>query len=340
MTAHLPPSLTGRSTSGFGWRNLSDILRYNRVEGLAPGVAYRVQVPGDPFTTLRGELRFGLSDHRVTGALTAVREAPGARWTLRGYRELDAADPFARPTSLGNSLNAIFTAHDDADYHLAQGGKLVREESVGLGLELTTSVKIEEERSVKREATSWVNDALGGSGRFRPNPAILDGTFIGAGATLARQGRGRWMLGADVLAGAGTVTGRVFGSIERPIGPGVRIPTLALRAGIATSPTLPQQAFRLGGPATVRAFDYGTDRGQAFWAAQVDWPLTRGLVRPVVFVDSHQSGEVSNLFSQPIRAGGGAGLSILGGLIRFDLSHPFTSGGHGLRFDVRMGAVF
>jgi hypothetical protein len=276
----------------------------------------------------------------LTGAVTAVREAPGARWTLRGYRELNAADPFVHPTSLGNSLNAIFTAHDDADYHLAMGGKLMREESVGLGLELTTSVKVEEEQSVRGEATSWVNDALGGSGRFRRNPAIREGTFAGAGAMLTRQGRGRWMLGADLLAGAGTATARVFGSIERPIGPGVRIPTLALRAGVATSPTLPQQAFRLGGPATVRAFDYGTDRGQAFWAAQVDMPLTRGLVRPVLFVDAHQSGDVPDLFTSPVRAGGGAGLSILGGLLRFDLSHPFTSGGHGLRFDVRMGAVF
>jgi hemolysin activation/secretion protein len=111
-------------------------------------------------------------------------------------------------------------------------------------------------------------------------------------------------------------------------------PIVMLRGGITTASPLPQQAFRIGGSGTVRGFDYGTRRGQTFWAVQVDWPLKRGLLQPVLFGDAGQAGSARQLFRSRAIAGGGAGLALLGGLLRFDLSHPITKGGSGLRFDL------
>ena len=344
MTVRLPPELTGRRTHGFTWERVLEAIRYNRVQGAVPGLGYEIALPGDGFTTLRGEARFGLSDERLVGALTLRREAPGARWTLRGYREVRSNDPFSRANRLGNSLNALFVGHDDADYHLSHGLRLTREGSPGEGLELSTSLLVEREQSVRREAKSWLNDALGGTGRFPDNPPVEEGTFGGAVAQLdGLSGRARWSLAADVLANGHRGTGRSYGSLNLPLGRGSRNPTVTLRAGVATGRPLVQQAFRVGGNGTVRGFDYGTQVGRAFWAAQVDWPVTRGLIQPVIFADAGQAGNLGDGTSPggsgSVIAGGGAGLSILGGVIRFDLSHPFTDGGSGLRFDLVMRAI-
>jgi len=116
--------------------------------------------------------------------------------------------------------------------------------------------------------------------------------------------------------------------------------TLRLHAGAASDPFLRQSLFRLGGLETVRGFPYGFDRGQAFWAAQADWAPLEGSVRPVLFIDSGQAGSLSGFGRQDVLVGGGAGVSFFNGLVRFDLSGPFSGGrGGGVRFDLVFGAV-
>ncbi len=341
LAVDLPPELTGRPRAGFTWLRAAELLRYNRVQGLAPGVGYQVQLPGDRFTTLRAEGRFGLGDQRVTGGLTLVREAPGARWTLAGWRDLRSNDPFARAHALGNSLNAMFAAHDDADYHLGHGVRLTREGSLGTGVELTTTLLLEHERSARRDAGSPVNDVLGGSGDFPVNPPVREGTFGGAALRLdGGMYRTRWHLGGDVLGNDARTTGRVYGMLSRQLLAWRASPVLQLRAGVATAAPLPQQAFRLGGSGTVRGFDYGTRRGQAFWAAQLDVPLKRGVVRPVLFLDAGQAGQARGLFETRVLTGGGLGLALLGDLFRVDLSHPISRGGDGLRVDLTARGLF
>ena len=74
--------------------------------------------------------------------------------------------------------------------------------------------------------------------------------------------------------------------------------TLRVKAGIATSPTLQQSQFRLGGLATVRGFEYGTRAGvrrsgPRSWTSS---PL-KGRLRPVAFVDAGQAARPGDLFS-------------------------------------------
>ncbi|HET9275942.1 MAG TPA: hypothetical protein VFN96_07725, partial [Gemmatimonadales bacterium] len=113
------------------------------------------------------------------------------------------------------------------------------------------------------------------------------------------------------------------------------------KGGLATRPTLPQTAFRAGGQGSVRGHDYGIQRGDALWAVQADWSPLGRTVRPVFFVDAGQAGRLDDLGRARVLTGGGAGLSILNGLVRLELSHPITPrpAGRGLRFDLVLGAV-
>jgi hypothetical protein len=335
----LPDSVMGRRGGGIGYERMSDALRYNRVQGLSLGLGYAVRVPGLSFTSAYATARYGFSDERVTGRLSLVRDAPSARVTLSGYRDVTDLDPLGSALGFANTLNALFAAHDGGDYLLAQGGALRVETSVGTGLDLAIGARVEREESVSRTARSAVNDFLGGSGRFPANPPVDEGTFVGGGVRLTGYGSRRWTVGADVLGGGGHTTGRLFGTIRQDVGDARGI-TLRASAGVATAPTLAQAEFRLGGLGTVRGFDYGTRRGQAFWAAQLDLTPIRGRIRPVLFIDAGQAGPADGLFDTDALVGAGAGISLFHGLIRFDLSHPVNpdTGGK-VRFDIVLQAV-
>jgi hypothetical protein len=334
LAQELPDSLIGERSHGIAYERLADLLRYDRVQGLSVGVGYRVRVPGVRFTGLYGTVRYGLSDERVTGRLTLLRDAPGGRLAISGYREIGDLDPFAHGHRFANTLNALFAAHDNGDYSLVQGGSAALETSLAVGLDLDVGVRAERETSVGRSAKSAVNDFLGGSGLFPPNPAVDPGTFGGGWVRLIGTGAIRWNLAADLLGGEGHSTGRLYGEARHSMG-GRRGITLGVKAGVATRPTLQQSLFRLGGLATVRGFDYGERRGSAFWSAQLDVAPLKGRLRPVAFLDAGQAATAADLFSSRALVGGGLGLSVFNGVLRFDLSHPISPDTHRkVRFDL------
>lgn len=334
LAERLPNELTGRRPTMFAVEQIADVFRYNRVQGVSLGFGYRTPFFDVPFTTAFGSARFGLSDSRlyVRGAL--VRDAPSGRWTLAGYRDLASVDPFVRPRAFANSLNALFTTHDEADYLLVQGGSLTREASLGVGLDLTLSARVEDHTSVATEATSALHD-LYGDGRFAANPPVADGWFGGATAKLeGRLGAGRWVLGADLLSGEPGTTTKLFGELRQRAGTGRAGLTVTARAGMATDDPLPQSAFRLGGQSTVRGYSYGTIQGQGFWSVQADLGLGRRSVRPVLFADAGQAGPRAGFFDRQVLSGAGVGLSFFGGVMRWDLSFPITPKTGDPRFDL------
>jgi hypothetical protein len=54
----------------------------------------------------------------------------------------------------------------------------------------------------------------------------------------------------------------------------------------------------------------------------------------VLFADAGQAGGAGNLFEGRLLAGVGVGLSLFGGLLRFDLSRAVSPDDASLRFDV------
>lgn len=324
---------------GFGFERLPDVLQYNRVQGLSIGLGYRVPLPGIPLTGLYGTVRYGFSDERVTGRISVLREVPGSRVALSGYYDLADLDPFSPGRSFSNTFNGLFAGHDNGDYAIVGGGSVRVERAAGPSLRVVVTARVERENSVRRVAESEVNDLLGGTGLFPANPPVKEGTFGGAALRLSRVGALRWNLTADGLRGAGYTTGRLFGDVRWALAarPGL---TLRVKAGAATEPTPSQSLFRLGGVNTVRGFEYGTRRGPTIWAAQLDLAPLGGRIRPVVFVDAGQVAALSDLFSSTALVGGGAGLSLLRGLLRLDVSRPVTPDlGGKLRFDLVIKAV-
>jgi hypothetical protein len=331
---HDTANISEQPSHGIAYERLSDLLQYNRVQGLSFGLGYQTRLPGFRSTHAYATLRYGLSDDRVTGRLTLLREVSGSRVALSGYSDVADLDPLSPGRTLGNTLNGILAGHDNADYALAQGGSARWGTSIGTRLDLTLEARVERQSSMARVARSAVNDFLGGTGIFPPNPRVEEGTFGALSVKVSRLGGTAWSLSSDVLGGAGQVTARLFGDIRGSLGRERQV-SLRIMAGAGTEPGLPQTLFRLGGVYTVRGFEYGTLRAPAFWAARLDVAPLSGRVRPVVFIDTGQAAPIADLISSTALVGGGAGLSLLGGLIRFDLSRPISPDGGGkLRFDL------
>src|ERR1043166_2272310 len=160
----LPRDISGRRVTGFGYERLAGVFRFNRVQGTSVGLGYQLDVRALRYTSLFGTARFGLSDHRPTGRLALVRDAPWGRLTVALWRGLAEADPFSRGLSAANSIRALVSARDEGDYSLASGGGVTRETSAGRGLELTLGARLERQDSVRTAATAWLHDALGGAG--------------------------------------------------------------------------------------------------------------------------------------------------------------------------------
>jgi hypothetical protein len=251
---------------------------------------------------------------------------------------MEEPDPFSRGLTFANTFNALFDASDDADYYLGTGGQVGFVHSVARGVDWTIQGGVEDQESVATQTTSAINDFLGGSGILPPNPPVADGFF---GTFLTRlegqTGRARWMMAGSGISGSAGTGGRLYGSWQQGIG-GKKGLTFRVKAGIASDSTLPQLLFRAGGPETVRGFTYGTQMGQALWSLQVDYAPTAGWIRPVIFTDAGQSTAPKRLFNSTVLVGGGAGVSFVRGLVRFDLSHPWYGAG-GFKFELAIRAV-
>lgn len=342
VVAALPAALAGERRHGFGYERLGEALRFNRVQGTTLGAGYRVQVGA--FSQLYGTARFGLGDERLTGRLALVRDAPGGRLTVAAFRDVASVDPLSTGRDLTATVNAIFAAHDYADYALVTGGSVGLERGVATGVELQLQGTVQREASVLPTSRARVNDFLGGSGEFQPgNPAVTTGTFGRAQAGLRGIGGVRWGVTGELVAvPGGDVVPRAWADLRLERGRAAGV-TLRAHAAVAGTSTASQLNWRLGSPNTVRGFPYGVATGAGLWAAQLDvapfpWPL-----RPVFFADAGWAGPVRQFGRGDVRVAAGAGLALYSRplrttFVRLDVSRPVETGGT-WRLDLVIGAV-
>lgn len=332
LSEELPAEWVGRSQYGIVWERFSDIVRFNRVQGVSLGLGYQVR-PGFAFTNVYATARFGIGDLRPTGSLMWRRDGPGGRFDLTAYRSVHESEPWTAGQGVGNSLNAIFTGHDDADYYLALGGGFSYQWNVGVLRDFEFDARLERHRSMATAAGAPV-PGIWGSGTFRPNAPVNEGTYYRATATRPISiGQATLTTGGDLLGNDSVLSGRVWGTTSIPFSILRRTGTLTVRAGAGVGDAMSQLAFRVGGPHTVRGYDYGVRTGREFWSAQLDLAVARSSFwAPVVFFDA------GDTFTADPMMGAGAGLSLVNGLLRFNLSkglRPTT----GLRFDLSFSAA-
>jgi outer membrane translocation and assembly module TamA len=178
--------------------------------------------------------------------------------------------------------------------------------------------------------TTTNNKNIWGTDILLSNPPVAVGTFFRYG--LSRDDR---FHGASVTTGVELVTdmssrtaGRGWAGIQVPFTVLQRTGRVVVRGGITRGDNLPQVMMRLGGPQTVRGYPYGARVGKEFWSAQLDYALfARGVWTPVVFAD------VGDTFNNDPLVGVGAGVSLLNGMIRANVSKGVRPDGD-LRFDL------
>lgn len=297
------------------------VFRFNRVQG--PSLGYEYGLHAWRFTTVNIAGRFGFGDERPTGRIRLERNAPAARWSLSGYRDVMDTDPWTSGTTFGNTLRGLLLGHDDADYYLGLGARVAGLARAGAFEDVYIQIGFERQRSMGVVSGSAINDLLLGSGSFQSNPEIAEGDYVVAHAShVVEVGRSALQVGADGLLGT-DAGGRVWLAATLPFTVAGREGLLGLRGGAVVGESLPQLQFRAGGPATVRGHAYGVRRGRVLWAIQTEIELTRGeWVVPVLFADVADTHHGTGLTASPTGplAGMGLGASALNGWVRFDLS--------------------
>ncbi|MBL0169809.1 MAG: hypothetical protein IPP90_03620 [Gemmatimonadaceae bacterium] len=307
-------------------RTGSDLLHYNRVEGLSVGVL-ATQVLGSGYTaTALG--RIGHADLHANGELSLARSNGKRTVTGTIYHRLNAANPeWGGALSLGPSLPALLYARDEGFYYRSMGVELGEKREGRRG-------SLEYRLFLEREWTAGDTDVVNtfslarafGNRRFRQNivsePIALTGV---AGSWLRAFGNDpagfRLITTTRFEGGTGTFEygrGSVEGTVSRPVGRVAAALTGSIGSSIGRVPV--QRNWYMGGLRSVRGQIAGTQSGDAFWLARGEIGTRRGAFRPVAFYDVGWAGSRTAIGKTQPQRGAGIGLGLLDGLFRVDLS--------------------
>jgi hypothetical protein len=320
-----------------------DLIRYNRVEGLSVGVQAE-QVLGAGYTA-RAVGRLGHADLAFNGELGLERS--NGRRTAFGtvYRRLRATAPeWGNPLSFGPSVPALLYARDEGFYFRATGVE-VGDRQVRRTGNFEWRLYFEQQQTAGDSSVldTWnLAKAFGGDGfrsNFDASRVSLTGLDVGwsrafgtdpTGVRLITTIRGEGATG-DVTFGRG----QLEATLSRPVGRFAL--SLTGSAGSSVGDAPPQRGWFLGGLRTVRGLPPGSAFGDAHWFLRHEVGTRFGAVRPVVFFDAGWAGARESFGAGRTLRGAGGGLSLLDGLVRFDLARNLARGG-GWRADLYFGA--
>jgi hypothetical protein len=341
--------LEGLPRRRFGTTALSDLIRVNRVQGLAVGFGLGFHFNGG--WQARGSLGYGLSDHRITAGASAGLTRGLTDWTVAARRTIRDIGDEPVVSGVVNSFLAQESAIDLGSYLLG--------EELGLGLHHRFDPRWSLELASRLESTSSVaTTAKPLRKSYQDNPPLGSGTYLLARAVLSLAARGaldrsdlKFQLGLE--AGTGETdyfraSFRSEGSV--PISSGhLRLRTIV---GLAT-PGLPKaRSFTIGGRGTLPSELYRGYGGRRVFTAQLEWRLNipapavglgpfattgnRATFAPFFGV-GWAGGELAELpwkRSHGARPVLGAALEVLHGLIRFEAARPLRGAGAKLRLTV------
>ena len=238
-------ALTGLKRRRLGARGLSDLIRFNRVEGLAAGAGFVWRPPGDEIE-IRALGSYGFSDGAGKGGIT-ISSLDGLALTV--YRQVRDISDERVIAPLLNSISAQEFGNDYGDYYQATGVQLLARFDVGARTEWDVVVKRERVQSLPIRATP-------ASGQFRPNPAILDGDHNIGKLTLRRRSEGfavRRDVAGEISAEIGSSYARfsATGHLLIPLGAGSERLLTRVAFGVAGDELPPHRGFVMGGRGTL-----------------------------------------------------------------------------------------
>lgn len=327
------------------------VTRYNRVEGLATGLAVEQELGRGLAWDLA--VRYAVAARTIDADGGLSLGSGEQRLRLAAYRRLEAVPGSEPLPGLGYSIVALLLGRDDAMYYRATGMALERRRSDGA---LLARLFVERHDALPVTTSFSVAHALGSPVRFPANIAAEKG--LAAGAWLRqRYDRGidpkSWRISAsgEILAGRfypdqRDERPRYFGRAALAVTGVTALGTsLAIGATLAagTSEGLPvQNEFLLGGAKTVRGQPPASLQGPWYWLARLETSLGAPdrAVRPVIFADIGWAGQRSEL-THPGRplSGAGIGFSVMDGFLRIDLARGIFPR-RNLRLEFQLDAPF
>ncbi len=304
------------------WGVSDGLLRYNRVEGLSPGVA--LSAPLRPGWSIRAETRLGLAGPVPLGELRIRRgDGDGGR-DLTVYHALAHGSDWDDPLGLSASLSTLFTGYDAGHYHRVTGAEAaVHRRERGGSLRLAAFA--EHHGSVAKNTDFTVRRWVGGD-TLRMNREAREGGWVGlrgaADGHWGREATGGRVFGrltAEAAVGEGEY-GRLALSVGgvQPLGPlefGLEV-----GAGRGWGDLPPQREFQIGGPGTVRGVRTGSLVGPAHGFARVETARTGRGARVALFGDVGWAGSTDQVRWDETSRSVGLGLSVLDGLLRADVA--------------------
>lgn len=318
-----------------------DMMRYNRVEAFSLGASL-TSVLGLGYTA-QGVARLGTGDRVFNGELSLSRSNGRADLRVAAFHRFAVAnDDWGTPLSFGSSIANALYARDEGFYYRAWGAEIggSREATGPLtGARMRWRLFGERQYSAgvapntQFSVGKYVTDAA-----FGDNIAATQLVAVGAATELARSfgvnprgfrldARTRveaaFTSRSDALASTGYGRLVLDGTLGRPLGMFGFALTGAAGSSLGDLPI--QRAFFVGGLQTVRgqfASPYGAGRvGDTFWLGRAEMGQSGMAFRPALFYDIGWAGSRGALsrMGRPL-SGAGAGLSLLDGLLRIDVS--------------------
>jgi hypothetical protein len=238
----------------------SDLLRFNRIEGLFTGLGVAARMrDAAPGLTLRAVGGYAWSERTARGRVSADLDRDAWSFGLRAGRSLDITNDFREPLDSGSTLGALF-GNDDYDYV----------DRYSAGASVTRSFRASGVRV--RLESGWADDRAIANALsrnpfhtdYRPNRGADEGNYPRTAFTLAWHGDAS----AEYMRpGFGATLGYVRGdgqlnfqridlrlSARRNAGRW----TFASRfdAGVVLGAPPPQQLFELGNSEGLPGYDY------------------------------------------------------------------------------------
>ena len=339
----------------YGWGG-PEMVRYNRVEGLAAGLEFDAVIDG-PHSVLTSA-SFGLADGKAKVRVDLERSTEVRRLTLGGFHELRATDANAGRFGFGNSITALVTGRDEGEYYRATGFDLTWRPPTGERESFVFRAYGERQAAVETRAGFAFFHAFNDDWHFAPNLEADEVEEAGAELTL----RSWW--GDDperTLAGVewyGQVAksrpadgeGEAVGFLRSSAVARARIPfagddwsgwRLGLEAaGGATWGDAPaQRAWFLGSASTLRGYDPSVMGGSTFVRGRVEVSRVFEGVGASVFYDVGWAGERGDFDSGDVLSAAGLGLTVLDGLVRADIANGLRGPERRFRFYLYADAI-
>jgi hypothetical protein len=303
--------------------------RYNRIEALSIG-GRGDEILGKGYS-LHASARIGVADLEPNVELTGSRSDLRRTLSLTGYNRLVSANDWGNPLGFGSSISAFLFGRDEGFYYRASGVELTSTPDVAGTSAFTWGLFAEQERTARQETNFSIAHQTNGVD-FVPNIEAAKGTYLGARTrythSFGLDPQGFRLFSDFRLEGAHGDTanfGRAALDLTTSHGIGDGAVSLTVAGGSSVGEVPPQRFWFLGGSRTVRGHRAGTEAGNAFWLARAEIAHGLHVVRPVLFGDIGWAGDRREWrdIGQPM-SGAGAGITILDGLIRFDVARGIT----------------